>query len=231
MKRESIVIYSSYAKAFKRLPAEQYMRLMTAIIDYATEDIIPDLEPIEMVIFDIAKREIDSNNQKFQEKVENAKKGGAPIGNQNAKKRTNIEDCQENTEDFENNLKQPKTTENNQKQPKTTENNLYNENEYVNENEFKENKKNKNKITACVCAHEDILQIWSKALYEIQKSVSGITYATYFDRIEFLDVSDNSFVLKTSEFTRNFIDEKYKEKLKCAIKNASDKKFDNYVWG
>ena len=76
-----------------------------AIIDYGLDLIEPHFEGIEKVLWTLIRPQLEANNKRF----ENGCKGGAPIGNQNARK-------------------QPK---NNQKQPNVNEN--VNENENVND--------------------------------------------------------------------------------------------------
>lgn len=80
-----------------------------AILEYGIEGTISaEVGQTTKALMALIKPQIDANNVRW----ENGCRGGAPVGNQNARK---------------NNQKQPKTTE---KQPKTT----YNDNVYVNDN-------------------------------------------------------------------------------------------------
>ena len=117
---ESYVFYQSFHEAGKNLPMEQYGELMFILNEYALYKNEPDIEnPIIKAMFMLIKPQIEANWRR-REKGKYGALGGAPKGNQNAKKQP------------KNNLK---TT---QKQPKvdlkTTQNNP-NVNVNVNENE------------------------------------------------------------------------------------------------
>ena len=119
MHRESFVFYRSFYEAIVELPRDIQGEVFTAIMEYGLNGITTEnLKPIARSILTLIKPQIDVNNKR----LENGKQGGAPVGNQNAKKTTESEP--------KNNQKQPK---NNQKQP----------NENVNENV---NEKEKNYI-------------------------------------------------------------------------------------
>lgn len=105
MERESFVFYRSFRDAFRALDKDVRLRMYEAIIDYGLDLIEPHFEGIEKVLWTLIRPQLEANNKRF----ENGCKGGAPIGNQNARK-------------------QPK---NNQKQPNVNEN--VNENENVND--------------------------------------------------------------------------------------------------
>lgn len=99
-------------------PAEVRHEVYDAIVEYAATGKLIDLKPLAGMAFSFIKKEMDYNTAKYEQIVktnkENAKKGGAPPGNTNARK---------------NNPKQPKTTQNNRTVEKTT---LYdNDNDYV----------------------------------------------------------------------------------------------------
>lgn len=116
MKRESFVFYRSFRDAFRALDKDVRLRMYEAVIDYGLDLVEPHFEGIEKVLWTLIRPQLEANNKRF----ENGCKGGAPIGNQNARKQPR--NNRETTE------KQPK---NNQKQPNVNEN----ENENVNENE------------------------------------------------------------------------------------------------
>lgn len=117
MERESFVFYRSFRDAFRALDKDVRLRMYEAIIDYGLDLIEPHFEDIEKVLWTLIRPQLEANNKRF----ENGCKGGAPIGNQNARKQP--KNNQKITE------KQPK---NNQKQPNVNEN--VNENVNVNEN-------------------------------------------------------------------------------------------------
>lgn len=125
MKRESFVFYRSFRDAFRALDKDVRLRMYEAVIDYGLDLVEPHFEGIEKVLWTLIRPQLEANNKRF----ENGCKGGAPIGNQNARKqpRNNRETTEKQPK---NNQKQPK---NNQKQPNVNENE--NENENVNENE------------------------------------------------------------------------------------------------
>ena len=101
--RDSFVFYRSFAEALKALPEEEKNKAIDYIIAYALDDEEPEeLEGIAVAVFKLVKPQIDANNKRF----ENGCKGGAPTGNQNARKQPK--------NNLETTKKQPK---NNQKQP------------------------------------------------------------------------------------------------------------------
>ena len=124
MERESFVFYRSFYEGIKELPRDIQGEVLTAIMEYGLNGVTTENQkPITKAMFALIKPQLDANNQRF----ENGKNGGAPKGNQNARKQP--KNNQETTE------KQPK---NNQKQPNV------NDNVNVNDNiSFLEKKKQK----------------------------------------------------------------------------------------
>lgn len=136
MERESFVFYRSFAEALTDLDEITRVHCYDAIIDYAINGSERELQGIESAVFKLIKPQIDANNRRF----ENGLRGGAPKGNQNARKT--------NKNNLETTNKQPK---NNQKQPNVNvnENVNVNVNENVNENvnvNEKEKSKEKTKV-------------------------------------------------------------------------------------
>ena len=81
--RDSLIFYSSFAKAIKRLSDAEQLKALWAIIDYGLEDTEPEDDGgTYMSIFDMAKPQIDAN---VKRKADGAK-GGRPV------KHTNIEE-------------------------------------------------------------------------------------------------------------------------------------------
>lgn len=118
---ESIVFYKSFYEAIKVIPdAASRLAAYEAILGYAFKDVMDVVkDPFANIILEMAKPQIDANTKRRL----NGSKGGAPAGNQNAKK---------------NNLKQPPVElENNQKQPNVNVNVNVNENVNVNDNDNK----------------------------------------------------------------------------------------------
>lgn len=123
----SFVFFDSFLNVSKKMPEEDRRLFIDTVIEYGINGTEPENLPYQLeLVFDQVKVTIDRSKKKYQTKVENGKKGGAPKGNTNAKKTTE---------------KQPKTTEkqpkNNLKQPednrKTTEK-QHNENDNDNDN-------------------------------------------------------------------------------------------------
>ena len=152
--RESFVIYKNWVDAINRLPEECQLEIYKSLMEYGLTGKMPDnvstICSAMLVSFSVS---LENSINRYLASIENGKKGGAPKGNQNARKKSVCleedndnqlvaleEDNEENEKqpnDLEknnskqpnitqgDNLKQPKTTQNNLKQPKTSENNLY----------------------------------------------------------------------------------------------------------
>ena len=95
-----VQMYFSYLEPLADLTDEQVGRVVRAILRYGIDGTVQDLPPAEKIAFAFIKsnfdRESAAYNIRAEQNQENGKKGGAPIGNQNARK--------------QNNRKQPKTT-------------------------------------------------------------------------------------------------------------------------
>lgn len=126
MERDSFVFYSSFLKAIRAIKKRDIQaELALAIIEYGITGETAECGEMVSMAMELIKPQLEANNQKYI----NGLKGGAPKGNQNAKKEQ-PKNNQETTEE------QPK---NNQKQP----NENVNENDNVNEEEKKYIKKEK----------------------------------------------------------------------------------------
>jgi len=116
--RQSFVFYGSYDEAIRMLETpEQRDLLYRAISDFGLRGIYPEDTGDKLVdmALKFVRPLIDANLERKERARENGKFGGAPKGNQNAKK----------------------TTQNNQNQPKTTKNKLnvnVNDNSNINAN-------------------------------------------------------------------------------------------------
>lgn len=102
---ESIIFYKSFFEAIENIPENKQLLLYRALFKYYFYNEEPQLEDTLKAMFKLMKPNIDNASSRYKASVENGKKGGAPKGNQNARK-------------------QPKTT---QKQPK---NNLNKDKDY-----------------------------------------------------------------------------------------------------
>jgi hypothetical protein len=116
-KSNSVIILRSYWESIKDLPDEKQLLFLKSIIEYGMDNIEPEFNGIEKSFWIQIKTTIDSSMKRYNASVENGKKGGAPQGNNNAKKQP--KSTQEQPETTQ---EQPKLTK---QQPKTRVNNLY----------------------------------------------------------------------------------------------------------
>ena len=114
--RNSFVVYDNWASLLCDLPDEQAGELIKAICAYKLGKFETLDDPVISAIFNMIKQKLDEDSKKYQEACEknkeNGKKGGAPVGNANAKKQPKT--TQNNPAvvlEDENNPKQPKTTQ------------------------------------------------------------------------------------------------------------------------
>ena len=75
--RDSVLFYRSFRQSIGRLNLTDQAELYNAIIDYALDDIIPNLSGYQMSIFELISPQIDANNKKFTDGC----KGGRPPSN------------------------------------------------------------------------------------------------------------------------------------------------------
>jgi hypothetical protein len=101
MEKNSFVFYLSFDEALRELPEKSRLRLYDAITDYALRGKETEFTGIEKAVFSLIKPQLQANNQRY----ENGKKGGAPKGNQNAKKTTEKQPVVNLDMEEENNLK------------------------------------------------------------------------------------------------------------------------------
>ena len=93
--KKSFVFYDSFLSAMKHLNDAEFRECVLRIRDYALEDIDEESQsPYVNIILAMAKPNIDSAKRRYMASVENGKKGaeygklgGAPKGNQNARKK------------------------------------------------------------------------------------------------------------------------------------------------
>ena len=93
--KRSFVMYDSFLEAMKHLSDAEFRECILRIRDYALEDIDEESQsPYVNIILAMAKPNLDSAHKKYMASVENGKKGaefgklgGAPKGNQNARKK------------------------------------------------------------------------------------------------------------------------------------------------
>lgn len=108
--KQSFLFYKDWADIIKDFPDDVQLELLQAIIQYAFYGIETDLQQSTKIAFRFIKPQIDRDTAKYIETVrkntENGKKGGAPIGNNNAVKQRKI------TETTQRLIKQPKQADN-----------------------------------------------------------------------------------------------------------------------
>ena len=93
--KRSFVMYDSFLEAMKHLNDAEFRECVLKIRDYALEGVDEEsISPMVNVIMAMAKPNLDSAHKKYMASVENGKKGaefgklgGAPKGNQNARKK------------------------------------------------------------------------------------------------------------------------------------------------
>ncbi|OUN69502.1 DUF6291 domain-containing protein [Barnesiella sp. An55] len=133
MSQDSIVIFRNIIQALDVLPPELYKEVSRLVYAYAFDGIMPpeSTEPAALALFLSFKPQIDFNVKRYESYVERGKKGGAPKGNSNARKKAKVESETIQVETTKNNLKQAETTKNNleqleedKEQAETSKNNL-----------------------------------------------------------------------------------------------------------
>ena len=94
-KKKAFVMYDSFLEAMKHLNDAEFRECVLRIRDYALDGVDEESSsPMVNVIMELAKPNLDSARRRYMASVENGKKGaeygklgGAPKGNQNARKK------------------------------------------------------------------------------------------------------------------------------------------------
>ena len=87
--RESFVFYASFAEALSEMPDKSRLKLYDAIILLALHGEETEFTGIEKAVFSLIKPQIKANNKRYENGKKGAEfgiKGGAPTGNDTAKK-------------------------------------------------------------------------------------------------------------------------------------------------
>ena len=84
--RHNLIFMPSYKDSIRPLDDENRLLMYDALVDYAVDGIEPNLPPLLNALFLAFKPIIDNGISNYDAAVENGKKGGAPKGNQNARK-------------------------------------------------------------------------------------------------------------------------------------------------
>lgn len=125
--KKNFLLSTSQKEVFYKLQDDEAGKLIKGVFEYVDTG-KSELKGLLEVVFIPIKQFIDDNEMAYQKRCEVNKEngclGGAPKGNQNARK-------------------QPKTTENNRTVEKTTENNMNNHIHNISHNQEKDNKNNR----------------------------------------------------------------------------------------
>ena len=106
MAKNSFVIYHNYRETLEDLTDEQVGKLFRAIFDYEIDKKEPNFNGELKIAFRFIKKDLDLNNDKYESICErnrkNGQKGGAPKGNQNAKKQPKQPKQPDNDNEYDN---------------------------------------------------------------------------------------------------------------------------------
>lgn len=84
---KAVLIQPSFYEAMKILPDNERLQLYDGLCEYSISGtMVTELSPTAKSLFILMKPNIDASSARYQACVENGKKGGAPKGNQNARK-------------------------------------------------------------------------------------------------------------------------------------------------
>ena len=78
--RNSFVLYTEYAKQISLLTMEQRGQLLTAIIQYVTDDTVPELDAVTEMAFSIIQIRLDRDEEAYQASLERKRRAGAMGG-------------------------------------------------------------------------------------------------------------------------------------------------------
>lgn len=216
MARESFIVYKSFYGLIKLLKAQQRLEMYEAIFEYGFTGAEPDFkDDASSAIWQAILPQLKANQRRY----ENGLKGGAPVGNSNARK--NNQDSEEKTTE-----KQPKGAEENNLTltEKTTEKQP-NENDNVNVNVFKVSKKEskeinlKNTNTAHAReSYDDLMEEWGCS--PIVKAALGrfIQHCALNGQKLTNDRLDG--IIKELDFVQGLSDEEQVEALDTAIQKG-----------
>lgn len=88
--KNSFILYADYWQHLQLLSMEERGELITAIFHYIESGVLPDFPGGLMMAFSFIRAQIDRDQEKWEEvkhaRSEAGKLGGAPTGNQNARK-------------------------------------------------------------------------------------------------------------------------------------------------
>ena len=82
---DSFVFLRSMKDAISKAPPEKQIELYEALFDFALDDIEPE-DYVAQIVIEAFRVPLGKAKKRYETQVENGKKGGAPVGNRNAKK-------------------------------------------------------------------------------------------------------------------------------------------------
>ena len=110
--RDSFIFYRDWLDGLKNLDPAMRLEILEAIVRYGLDGELSELSSTSDIVFGFIKPQLDRAAERYEQickqNRENGKKGGAPKGNQNARKTENNRVVEKTTETTENNRKQPK---------------------------------------------------------------------------------------------------------------------------
>jgi hypothetical protein len=86
MEKKSFVFYTSWNNAIKQMDEQQLRRFITNLCNYAEGTDVHLDGVVDEIMWSQVKPLLDYNEGKRQKRIENGRKGGAPVGNSNATK-------------------------------------------------------------------------------------------------------------------------------------------------
>ncbi|MDE6618527.1 MAG: hypothetical protein K2K13_05845 [Clostridiales bacterium] len=88
--KDTCVFYRDFRNAARNFSADKRAAFYEMVLDYAMDGIKPPPDSEFIAHFELIRSRLDADIAKYNAKSENGKKGGAPKGNQNAKKQAKI---------------------------------------------------------------------------------------------------------------------------------------------
>lgn len=80
--RKAFLLYYNWLEALEELDPVERWKVLTSLVEYSRYGVLPELEGAAKMVFTFAKPQIDSDNQKYEDRcrinAENGAKGGRP---------------------------------------------------------------------------------------------------------------------------------------------------------
>jgi len=199
--KDNFLLKKNQSKVFNELSNEDAGKLIKGIFNYANTG-ESQLDGYLKIIFLPIKDDIDKNEENYKKRCEtnraNGSRGGAPKGNNNAKK-----DSTNDTSELGEIEEKAKTTENNQSVEKTTENNMNNHN-HIHISHITNHNQDSNK--------KDIRVIGEEEKEEEEQPEIITDNVPYEEIISYLNLKIGSNYRSSSKETRKHIKARFNEK-------------------